>query len=248
MSGGAKGQIASFGAIRIIAAVRRIPTANGNLIGLINFFVNYLPFTLKNCFTNKIEWRKKQMNKRLMLDAAHSRNTLNQQSPNGIAAWLANDAICTLIAQNLMDFNIDIRRADDATGEEYFVPQHRVNRTNQFNPDLLISVDHKSFSGKWGNHTGTETWIHRNKKADSREFANLIHPSLVRATSFRNRGIKPGTPQVLAVSGGIPAVQITPGFLDSRIDSTQIMNRDHQERIARSIALSVIKFLDLKRI
>lgn len=187
------------------------------------------------------------MNKKFMLDAGHGINTAGKRTPDGIREWTLNNAVCNFIVEELSNYNVEIKRADDVTGKTDVALATRVNRVNDFNPDLFASIHHNALAGKFGDHGGTETYVHSQGTKQDQAFADLVQSKLAKETGLRNRGVKKMSLAVLGVKSNIPAVLTEGGFMDSNTDHPIITVPSGQRAYARAVAQAAVSFLSLKK-
>ena len=94
----------------------------------------------------------------------------------------------------------------------------RTDRANNWQADVYIAIHHNALTGKWGNHSGIESYTmdHPQANPKSIDIARAIHPRIVKAMGVQDRGMKRANFQVLRETR-MPSVLTEGGFMDSTI-------------------------------
>ncbi|RED60379.1 N-acetylmuramoyl-L-alanine amidase family protein [Cohnella lupini] len=108
----------------------------------------------------------------------------------------------------------------------------RYTLANSEKADLFVSVHANSYTAATN---GTETYYTR---ADSKEFANLMHTLLVQATGLKDNGVRQKSLAVTRETT-MPAILLESGYLSSKIDEPQLWAEDFQNRVAQAIATGI---------
>ena len=90
---------------------------------------------------------------------------------------------------------------------------------------------------------GTETWIHPDASAASRDFAERVQQAAVRATGLRDRGVKPGRLGVLRPSrhhASTAACLLEVSFLTHPGEETRLRTDAYLDSIARRLAEALV--------
>lgn len=184
---------------------------------------------------------------KIALDSGHGINTKGKRSPVGEREWLFNNKVVRSIIESLKDYdNVKIVRLDDSTGRRDVPPIERTNLANQFKADILISIHHNAHKGKWGNHTGVETYHYPNSK-EGKKLAEYIHPYVVKSYGLRDRGVKNNNFHMLRESK-MPAILIEGGFMDSVIDIEKLRDDKVLESVGKSVASGIVNYFNLKKV
>src|SRR5690606_26785161 len=88
--------------------------------------------------------------------------------------------------------NVQLLRLDDSTGKTDVGLNDRVKKANNWGADALVSIHQNALNAQWGSHGGTETYIAPNHSKASKEIADIVQRSLVKAMGLRDRGVKTG--------------------------------------------------------
>ncbi|MNP54259.1 N-acetylmuramoyl-L-alanine amidase LytC precursor [compost metagenome] len=100
---------------------------------------------------------------------------------------------------------------------------------NDMNADALISIHGNTYPDPAV--SGTESYYY---SEDSFPLAHDVHEQLVKATGFRDRGVKQDNWKVLRECK-VPAILLEVGFLTNPENETTLLNDDRQNEIAHAI-------------
>jgi N-acetylmuramoyl-L-alanine amidase len=114
----------------------------------------------------------------------------------------------------------------------------RFNLANSIGADLFVSVHANSFTEKTN---GTETYYSR---ADSLDFAKVMHSLLTAATGLKDNGVRQANFKVIKYTT-MPAILLESGYLSSAIDNPVLWSAAAQDRIANAIATGIKQYLKL---
>ena len=159
---------------------------------------------------------------KIVWDEGHGGNgsTPGKRTPDGEYEWNFNDKVVRAGLDFLNGYeNAQQLRVDDATGKTDVSLSSRTNQANSFNADVFVSVHHNAFTGSWGTHSGTETYVMTpaSNNPESKVLADQVHPRLIQAMGLNDRGIKADNFHVLRETN-MPAILTECGFMDSTID------------------------------
>ena len=131
-------------------------------------------------------------------------------------------------------------RTDDKTGKIDVPLKTRTDKANNWGADIYISFHHNALAGKWGDHTGTETYYYQGSKK-GQELAKLVQGAIVKAYGLRSRGLKTNNLHITRETN-MPAVLIEGGFMDSTIDIVKLRDDKVLENAGRYVAQAVAKY------
>ena len=123
----------------------------------------------------------------------------------------------------------------------------RTDLANEWGADVLVSIHHNAYVGKWGTHGGVETYTYPGGSQESLEIANDIHPLVVKAMGLRDRGLKLMNFHMLRESR-MPAILIEGGFMDSSIDILALRDSKKLTANGEAIASGIVNYYNLKLI
>ncbi|MEW9501765.1 N-acetylmuramoyl-L-alanine amidase family protein [Jeotgalibacillus marinus] len=187
---------------------------------------------------------------KIVWDAGHGGNgsTPGRRTPDGEYEWNFSDKIVRAGMSFLNGYeNAQQLRVDDATGKTNVSLSSRTNQANSFNADVFVSVHQNAFTGSWGTHSGTETYVMTpaSNNPKSKALADKVHPKLVLAMGLNDRGIKAENFHVLRETK-MPAILAECGFMDSTIDVKRMRSEAVLKSVGEAIAKGVAEYLGLK--
>ena len=188
------------------------------------------------------------MAKKIVLDAGHGLNTPGKRTPDDVREWELNNKVALAVARQLADYDVEIHRTDDVTGKTDVTLYDRIVKANRIMPDVLVSIHHNAYNGKWGNHTGVEAYYNLNRRNDfEKTLATEMAAAISANTGLKNRGAKTAAFYMLTPNAKIAAVLTESGFMDSIIDNPIITSTKGQEAYAKAISDVLIKQLKLTK-
>ena len=181
-------------------------------------------------------------------DAGHGFNTSGKRTPDGEREWTFNDIVARSFAKELEKYNgITLKRFDDTSGKTDVSLNARTNGANSWGAHYFFSFHHNALAGKWGTHTGVETFVYTGHKSKTAgKIAAAVHPAVVKAYGLRDRGIKEGNLHIVRETK-MPAVLIEGGFMDSTIDIKKLRDKAVLENAGKMIGEAFAKFAGLKK-
>ena len=179
---------------------------------------------------------------KLILDAGHGINTPGKRTPDDIREWTLNNRVTVAFQNEIAKYNIDVIRTDDPTGQT----DVSLNQRDAIGKkgDVLLSIHHNAFAGKWGDHGGTETLVQPGR-SDVISYATAMNNSIVNTLGLRNRGIKPINTQVLRNFTHGLACLVEVGFMDSNTDKV-IRDPEASKRVGTNLATAFAQHFNLK--
>lgn len=192
------------------------------------------------------------MTKIIALDAGHGLKTAGKQTLKGdkgiIKEWTLNDKVRDYVVENLKDYDCEFIFPDNNEGntDESLADRWNKYMSGNIKADVMVSIHHNAYTGKWNNATGVEVFTDRNYTKEDQRLAECIYKNFPKYTGLRGRGIKRENWAVIN-QNKIPAVLCESGFMDSTIDYPVITSEAGQKGYARAVAEGLIEFLDLKK-
>lgn len=120
----------------------------------------------------------------------------------------------------------------------------RANKANHFNADVYASVHYNAENHLFDKYVdGVET-LYRPGSVKGKKLAEFIQAELVKATGFRDRGIKPRMDLGILNLTKMPAVIVECGFMDNQKEAAMMLDVTHQKNCAEAIARGILKYLD----
>ncbi|MYL34369.1 N-acetylmuramoyl-L-alanine amidase [Pontibacillus yanchengensis] len=186
------------------------------------------------------------MTKRVAWDNGHGFNTSGKRSPDGEREWSFNDEVGTAGIHRLRQYEgVEVVRLDDSTGKRDLPLTERTNKANQWKADILVSCHHNAYQGKWGNHTGIETYTYVGHWPEAERLANHVHKRVIDVYGLADRGHKKADFHMLRESF-MPAILCELGFMDSTIDIRKLRNKTLLHQAGEAIADGIADYLGLK--
>lgn len=134
------------------------------------------------------------------------------------------------------EIEVKMTRTDDT----YPTLQDRVDLANQTKGNLFLSIHANSFAPE---ARGTEVfYTHENSK----EFAEIVYRHLLEATGFPDRGLKQSQFFVTRHTT-MPAALIEVGFISNKMENTEMLKPEFQQRIAKSLADAIYEYYQNNR-
>jgi N-acetylmuramoyl-L-alanine amidase len=183
---------------------------------------------------------------RIALDAGHGTNTKGKRTPDGIREWTLNNAVAKYLAEYLKGYATTFR-TDDTSGKTDIGLSTRRNNAVKNGANLLISIHHNAYNGKWNNVTGVEVYRHTlYSHKQAKDLTSKLAAAISKTTGLKNRGAKTGLLGVIATSK-IPCILCEGGFMDSKNDYKVITTEAGQRAYAKAIADTIISYYGLKK-
>ncbi len=184
---------------------------------------------------------------KIAIDAGHGLHTVGKRTPDGEREWTFNNKVVLALIAKLKEYdNVEVLRVDDATGQVDVPLKKRTDDANAWRADVFVSVHHNAHLGRWGLHSGIETYTLPNSNQESRAIATVIHPLVVKAMGLKDRGLKTLNLHVLRESI-MPALLIEGGFMDSKIDIKFLRDDLKLKAQGEAIAEGFVRYFKLKK-
>lgn len=181
------------------------------------------------------------------IDAGHGSFgvTPGKRTPAGEYEWEFNNKVAKAAIAKLKASGVKILRTDDPTGKTDVPLKVRTNKANAAKVDLFVSFHHNANTGKWGNWTGTETYVYTSKPKNSVKLAKAVHSKQVKAYGLKDRGIRYKDLHVLRETN-MAAILVEGGFMDSTIDIKKLRNDKVLKKAGEAIADGIMSYLGVK--
>lgn len=185
---------------------------------------------------------------KIALDAGHGLKTAGKRTPDGEREWSFNNKVVLAAVASLNNYhNVRILRLDDPTGKNDVPLKTRTDLANRWGADVLVSIHHNAYLGKWGKHGGVEIYTFPGASRKSRDIASFIHPLVVKAMGLRNRGMKTMNLHIVRESK-MPAILIEGGFMDSTTDIHALRDNKKLTLSGQAVAQGIANYFNLKLI
>ncbi len=189
----------------------------------------------------------------IALDAGHGMGTAGKRclksiDPNQTREWFLNDRIADMVEAELAVYDCRVLRVGDSTGAKDVPLSSRVKTANTGKADIYISIHHNAgINGGTGG--GTAVYYYKDGTTDRKGKAQRLYDAVIRQTGLagnRSQKISPGNFYVLKYTQ-MAALLLENGFMDSQVDTSVILTREHAEKTARGIIAFLVDELQLVR-
>lgn len=187
---------------------------------------------------------------KIAIDAGHGLYTAGKRCSKEFdeqetREWTINSAVAEKVIKLLENYDCEVIRTFDITGEVDIGLSTRCKTANDFGADVFVSIHHNA--AETTTATGVEVYCCRKAKEKTVEFRNLMYEELVKSNENKgNRavGVRECNFTVL-VKTNMSAVLVENGFMTSKTDVEKILSEEYQEKSAVGIVNAIVKFLDL---
>lgn len=184
----------------------------------------------------------------------HGKHTPGKRTPDGEREWYFNHLVGTGFAEEMAKYDgVVTKLVSDPTGERDVPLQERSDISNDWGADIYASFHHNAYQGRWGTHTGTETFTYNGdwggkRTNDPQEIAlaNDANDAIVSVYQLRNRGIKKENFHEVRVPKA-KAFLTEGGYMDSSIDIKVMRNAEKVKESGRAIARKIASRYGLKK-
>lgn len=177
---------------------------------------------------------------KIAIDAGHylytsGKRCLKSIDPNETREWVLNSRIASMLAARLAEYDCEVIRVDDVSGEKEVGLTERCDLSNKWGADVYISIHHNAgINGGSGGGT-VVFWYSAN---DTRgEQAKRLYDHIVAHTGLRGNRSNPVVFKGYYVLKHTAAASflIENGFMDSTTDTPIILTNEHAEKTAEGI-------------
>jgi len=140
------------------------------------------------------------------------------------------------LLENEPNLTVKLTRNNDT----YVSLDNRVEFANNLNADLYLSIHANALPSR-PDIRGTETYYTR---ADSLDFATMVHQQLLVATGFTDRRVRYNDFRVTKYTT-MPAALIEVGYLTNSVEEEAMYNPDFQQKVAEGIAAAIKEYLSI---
>ncbi|MCQ6560320.1 N-acetylmuramoyl-L-alanine amidase [Paenibacillus mendelii] len=176
---------------------------------------------------------------KVVIDAGHGGKDPGAPAVNGRHEKEFNLAVA-LKVKALLDKEPKLKGYMTRANDTFIELDGRVKIANDLKADLFVSIHANRASS--ASVTGTETYYTR---ANSKEFANIMHKHLVTATGFKDRSVRTANFRVIKYTT-MPAVLLEVGYLSNKSDTAALYTEAKQNRIAEEIVAAMKEYLKVK--
>lgn len=190
---------------------------------------------------------------KLTLDAGHGLPTPGRRTleDNPVKEWEMNNKVCLFIEEMFEDYEIEILRVDDITGEKDIPLDDRIFQSNKWGADFYYSRHHNGYQENIG--TGVEVY---HPFGNGEEISKLLVEKESKYLGLANRGSKtkqyPGKPDgtsYFAVNRNTDCVGILGegGFMTHKNDIPIITSEEGQRLAAKAVFESIVEYFKIPK-
>ena len=188
----------------------------------------------------------------IALDAGHYLGTpgkrcLKSIDPGETREWVLNSRIADKVQAILADYQVDILRLDDPTGQTDVTLQERTDKANRAKADLYLSI-HANAGINGGSGGGIVMYAYSYPDEESIRVRDTIYQYTVSTTGLKGNRANPlalANFHVLRESN-MPAVLGEFGFMDSTTDTPIILTEEFADHCANGIAAALVALYGLE--
>lgn len=188
----------------------------------------------------------------IALDAGHYLGTpgkrcLKSIDPGETREWVLNSRIADKVQAILKDYQVDILRVDDPTGQTDVTLQERTDKANQAKADLYLSI-HANAGINGGSGGGIVLYAYSYPDEESIRVRDTIYQYTVSTTGLKGNRANPKTTANFHVlrETNMPAVLGEFGFMDSTTDTPIILTEEFADHCADGIAAALVALYGLE--
>lgn len=144
-----------------------------------------------------------------------------------VREWTLNDRVARYFAEAAKDYDVELLRTDDPTGENFIDIPERVAEANRWGADVYIDMHHNGGIG--GGTGGGAVAFSYPGSVSGAKYRDAIYEALMEAGGIRgdrSSGRIERNFQTLRLTK-MPAVLMEYGFMDSRTDAPIILTEEH---------------------
>lgn len=164
-----------------------------------------------------------------------------------IREWTLNDRVARYFAQAAEEYEVELLRTDDPTGETLIDIPERCAAANEWGAELYLDLHHNG--GINGGTGGGVVAFSRPGDAKSGEYAETIYSAVIAAGGLRGNRAEPvqATNWQAMRESKMPAVLMEYGFMDSKTDAPIIVTDAYAKLVAYATMEGVAKVAGLKK-
>lgn len=189
---------------------------------------------------------------KIAIDAGHGLYTAGKRcmkslDPNETREWVLNSKIAEKLESLLNNYNCEVLRTDDKTGNTDVDLYTRCKLANNWKADIFISIHHNAGAG--GTTAGGTVMYYYSFLAERQAQGKRLYDAIVKETKLvGNRYDKiVNYPFYVVKNTNMPAFLLENGFMDSSIDVPVILTDSHATKTANGILNFLVKEYNLTK-
>lgn len=193
------------------------------------------------------------MSKKIVLDAGHSMNTPGKRCMKAIDVnetreWYLNQRIVFKVQEKLNEYDVEVLRVDDPTGNTDVSLSSRCSKANAFNADIYCSFHHNA--GINGASGGGLSVITYDDSSAAVSLRNTLYDCLISNCGLAGNRSNPkyADPGLYVLnSTKMIAVLVEHGFMDSTTDTPVILTDEYAEKMANAWITFFEQYLGIQK-
>lgn len=178
--------------------------------------------------------------------AGHDRNTPGKRVPayldkNETREWVLNDRVADFFEKAAKQYNAELLRTDDPTGNTFIDIPQRTAKANAWGADLYIDMHHNA--GIDGGFGGGVVIYSYPGSAEGAKYRNAVYEAVIAAGGLKGNRSQPLQEKAfdsLRLTN-MPAILVEYGFMDSRADTPVILTEQYAETVAYATMEGIAK-------
>ncbi len=178
----------------------------------------------------------------VVIDAGHGGNDPGAIGVNGVLEKDLNLDLAKLVYVKSLahqELQLVLTRRSDV----YLELADRLELAADVGAELYVSIHANAHSSS--SASGIETYIGLGADDETCRLAEILHATLIRSTSARDRGVR--TSDLYVGSAKMPAVLLELGFLTNPAEAARLASICYQDNLADAILSGILLFLENSR-
>lgn len=167
---------------------------------------------------------------------------------NETREWVLNDRVADHFARAALEYEgVEILRTDDPTGKTFIDIPERTAKANAWDADIYIDMHHNA-AGRVFSGGGVVAFSYPNS-AKGKEYRDAIYEAVIKAGGLRGDRSQPLQEKKFDSLryAAAPAVLMEYGFMDSKVDSVEILKDSYSKLVAYATMDGIAKVAGLKK-
>lgn len=189
---------------------------------------------------------------RIAIDAGHylytsGKRCLKTIDPNETREWVLNSRIAAMLAARLAEYDCEVIRVDDVTGETETTLTQRCDLANTWGADVYISIHHNA--GINGGAGGGTVVYYYSADANREKQAMRLYDAVVAQTGLKGNRSSPIVFKGFYVLKHTAAQSflLENGYMDSTTDTPIILTAEHAEKTTKGLLNFLINEYGLEK-
>lgn len=180
----------------------------------------------------------------VILDPGHGGTDPGKVGINEAMEKDINLAVAERVREKLSNRGIRVvmtREDDVSEGSKLQDMKKRVEKINQLKPDLVVSIHQNSYTKE--SVRGAQVFYFA-KSEVGKSAAEIMQEELRLMDPENQRDVKANQDFYLLKKTEVPTIIVECGFLSNSDEAQKLVTEEYQEKIAESICIGIIKWLD----